>query len=270
MQNSNLECLSEKCVEEEFLSFKNKMVINPDFHRQDALVMFKSNFEENFKRVCSDRQIEYCSFGNKKILRINLSPTDLKFIYTVTESLCKCSKSLNPMYTFAGKNGEMAVKKTANNLFHLFGINKYMQINTKSYLYGGDGGGDFFWDRYIFDVKYRDEGPAHGMILESDFVDRMNDDVILIHVTNADNTAASKSKITSLTLEEINTQNLPLALSGWISGKDFKAHSKKFANGRNSFVLDTLNPIVDLFFLLIEEQIGKAGVERLFTYPKTL
>jgi len=259
-----LDGVGKSCAEAEKKLLKDKMIINPEIQRQDALVMFKANFEENFKRVCSDRNIKYYTFGNKKLLSTDLSPVDLKFIYLVTKSLTAGSTSLNPMYTFAGKNGEMAFRKIANNLFHLFGINKYMEINTRNYLYGGDGGGDFFWDKYVFDAKYRDESPAHGMILESDFVERMNDDVFLIHTTNAAN-----RKIGALTLEQIDTQNLPVALSGWITGKDFKAHAKHFNNGRGSYVLDTLNPIADLFFLLIEEQIGKSGVERLFSYAKT-
>lgn len=263
--SEELEWLSKQCTETEGKLLKNKMIINPEIVRQDALVMFKANFEENFKRVCADRNIKYFSFGSKKLLSVDLSPLDLKFIYTVTKSLIAGSTSLSPIYTFAGKNGEMAFRKIANNLFHLFGIHKYMEINTKNYLYGGDGGGDFFWDKYIFDAKYRDESPAHGMILESDFVDRLNDDVFLIHTTNAAN-----RKIGSPTLEQIETQNIPLALSGWVTGRDFKAHAKHFNNGRGSWVLDTLNPIADLFFLLIEEQIGKPGVERLFTLPSKL
>lgn len=266
MSSSNtdeFDALAKECVAFEDNSFKHKKIINPEIPRQDALCMFNSNFEENLKRVCHDRGIKYSTFGNKKVLSTDLSPLYLNFIRIVTKNLTENTNSLNSVYTFAGKNGEMAFRNIANNLFHLFGISKRMEINTNNYVYGGDGGGDFFWDKYIFDAKYRDESPAHGMILEADFVDRMNDEVFLIHTTNAAN-----RKIGALTIDQINTQNLPLALSGWISGKEFKTKAKVFNNGRGSYVLDHLNPITDLFFLLIEEQIGKLGVERLFVDVK--
>lgn len=250
-----LQELEKEILHEEDNYYRNKVVVRQDLSKRDAFLILKAERDKHMKRVFHEYDMDYCYFGNNKILKCHLSPLQLKYVQAVTNFLCKDS-SLKPLSTFAGKSAEMAFRNSINNLFHLFGIKKKIQLNSKNFVYGGDGGADFFIGSLSFDVKYRNDSPAHGMILERAFLDRTLDDVVLIHVTNSDSIKIGQNETTD--------KSLPLALSGWMSVKDFKQNGQQINNNRDSLAVDKLHPIVDLLLLVLEDHINS---ESLFVYP---
>lgn len=250
-----LQDLEQQILQEEENYYKTKIVIRQDLKKKDALLILKAELDRHIKRVFHEYDMDYCYFGNNKILKCHLTPLQLRYVQAVSNFICKDS-SLKPLQTFVGKSAEMAFRNSVNNLFHLFGIKKKLQLNSKNFVYGGDGGADFFIGSMSFDVKYRNDSPAHGMILERPFLDRTLDDVILIHVTNSASIKIGQNETTD--------KSLPLALSGWLSVKDFKHRGQQINNNRDSLAVDKLNSIVDLLLLVLEDHIDS---ESLFLYP---
>ena len=248
--------MEEAILKEELDFYRNKMLVRGDLGKKEVLKSLQESPNLWLKRICNEYDMDCGDFGSRTILRCHLSPVQLTYVHAVTKFLCTGS-SLKPFSTFAGKSAEMVFRNSINNLFNLFRIKKRIQINSKNFLYGGDGGGDFFIGNQTFDVKYRNESPRHGLILENRFLDNAEDDVILIQVTNSVNYKIAESV-------PDQEKSLPLALSGWTTIKDFKTKGKPINNGRDSLCLDDLNPIMDLLFLILEDQIDS---ESLFEYP---
>lgn len=230
-----------------------KMQIKASLPKQEAFDLFVSD-KKNWYNFIHEYEMDFIPYGNKEILKLSLSSEDNKYVETLTKYLCK-NTNLKFGPTKIGKSAEVAFKNCVNSLFYLFRINKKLVINDTKYLYGGDGGGDFFLGSRVFDIKYRNDSPAHGMILEDDFLDRTQDSVVLIHVTNSQAT-----KISDVDLE----QNLPLAISGWTTVADFKKNAAKINNGRRSKALDNMNPIDSLLLDILKEFIQ---YEAVFEWP---
>lgn len=238
--------------DEEYLS--DKLTFRPDLKRADAFLIFKGSLAQHLHRVFHEYDMNLMPYGDKEILRCQLSPLQLKYVQAATAYLCKES-TLNPLATFSGKSAEMIFRNSINNLFNLFRLKKRIHLNCKNYLYGGDGGADFFVGNLALDVKVRNESPAHGMILNRSFIERALDSTILIHVTNSTNIRLG---------DEIpKNKTLPLSLSGWLTVAEFKERAGAISNGRDSLAVDKFNSIVDLLLLMIEDQIK---AEELFTY----
>jgi len=252
---SDLQDLENQILIEETAFYKTKMLMLPELNKRHAFLLLKAEFDKHINRVFHEYDIDYCLFGDRQILKCQLSPLQLKYVQALTKFICNDS-NLKPLATLVGKSAEMAFRNSINSLFNLFSIKKKIEVNSKNFVYGGDGGGDFFIGNRIFDVKYRNDSPAHGMILEKPFLERTLDDVILIHVTNS---AAIK-----IGTNDSVDKTLPLALSGWMSVKEFKKVGKPIANGRDSLAVDNLHPIVDLLMLVLEDQIDS---ESLFFQP---
>lgn len=214
----------------------------------------KETNQKKYKSILHEYGLHSFHYGSRDVVKLNLEAEHLVIIGEVVDFLCKKSSTLDPKYTFAGKGGEVAVASTINRLFTAFSLKKRVDISTSSFLYGGDGGGDFFLGGRVFDVKYRDDGPSHGMSLESDFLDRSEDDTILIHTTNI-----TGFKINGLNQYKTSGQVFPIALSGWITVEDFKKRAEK--SGQKSFRLDGLNEIKPLLMSVLEDQIA---FEKLF------
>ena len=246
--------LEAEVLNEENAFFKNKMLIQTTLPKEEYLRLIKED-QANLNRICYEYEMNLASVGDKKILKCNLSSLQTKYVRAVAESLSH-GTNLNFFSTVVGKSAEMAFSNCINSFFNLFRINKRLRLNTRNFVYGGDGGADFFFSNMAFDIKYRDDSPGHGMILEQSFLDRTNDDLLLIHVTNSSNI--------KLGHRDPDNKVLPLAISGWVSVKDFKAKANVINNNRGSLVLDKLNPITDLIFLAIEEQLKS---EQLFEFP---
>lgn len=252
----NLQSLEEQIAAEDEEYLADKLTFRHDLKRADAFLIFKGNLNQHLRRVFHEYDMDLFPYGVKEIIRCQLSPLQLKYVRAATDFLCKESR-LNPLATFAGKSAEMIFRNSINNLFNLFGLKKRVHLNCKNYLYGGDGGADFFVGNLAFDVKVRNESPAHGMILTRSFVERTLDSTILVHVTNSTNIKLG---------DEIPlNKTLPLSLSGWLTMAEFKERSGAIATGRDSLAVDKFNSIVDLLFLMIEDQIK---AEELFVYGR--
>lgn len=248
---SKLQELEKRISEDDALYYKGKMIFCPEMSRKISLTVFKSTLDQHLRRVLHEYDMDLVTFGDRQILRCQLSPVQLLYIQAVSDFLCKDS-NLKELPTYFGKSAEMIFRNSINNIFNLFGLKKRLHVNSKNYFYGGDGGADFFLGNYSIDVKVRNDSPAHGMILTRDFLDRTLDSTILVHATNA----------TSIKIGTIPpNKTLPLALSGWITVGDFKARAKPISGG--SLAVDNFNPIVNLLLLLLEDQVL---AEELFTY----
>lgn len=237
------------------MDFSGKMQIRSDLSKEDALTEFLSKRKTYWSHFIHEYDMDFLPYGEKQILRISLSTEENKQIQEMTKELCR-GTNLKPVFTRIGKSAEAGFKNCVNSLFHLFRIKKQIVVNDRKYLYGGDGGGDFFLGTKVFDIKYRNESPSHGMILDHSFIERTPDDVILIHVTNSVSTKLGN-------LDENLEQNLPLAISGWVTMKEFKEKSESINNGRNSRALDKMNSIDNLLIEILREQIE---AEKLFSY----
>jgi len=209
----------------------------------------KETSQKKYKSILHEYGLHSFHYGNRDVVKLNLEAEHLVIVGEIVDFLCKKSSRLSPKYTFAGKAGEVAFASTINRLFAAFSLLKRVDVSSSSFLYGGDGGGDFFLGERVFDVKYRDDSPSHGMTLESDFLDRSEDDTILVHTTNI-----IGFKIDGLDQYKASGQVFPIALSGWVTVEDFKKKAEKSSS--KSFRLDGLNEMKSLLMTVLEDQIA--------------
>ena len=208
----------------------------------------KETAQTKYKSILHEYGLHSFHYGNRDVVKINLEAEHLVIVGDIVDFLCKKSSTLKPTYTFSGKAGEIAFASTINRLFAAFSLNKRVDVSGSSFIYGGDGGGDFFLGERVFDIKYRDDGPSHGMSLDADFLDRSEDETILVHTTNI-----TGFKINGLDQYKASGQVFPVALSGWVTVEDFKKKAEKSSS--KSFRLDGLNEIKSLLMSALEDQI---------------
>lgn len=244
----DLKSLYNEVLEEENTFLKGKFRIKED--KRNSYYDIINNIKL-FKSICH----EYDMHIEDDYIKCNLSNLQLKYIQQVVNYLCKDS-NLKPFYTFVGKSAEMVFRNIINRLFYLFRINKKIDLNVNNFIYDGDGGSDFNLASMSFDIKYRNDGPNHGLILDKSFLSRMNENINLIFVTNSSNI-----KLNENSFQE--GKSLPLAIKGWVSGKDFLEKSKQINNGRESRALDIFNPIQDLICQILDSEFER---EKYFIY----
>ena len=223
---------------------------------------FKKDPATNMKRFLHEYDMGLIERDGKFFMTAELTPEIQQYIVYVSKFQCANGSNLKPAYTIQGKNAEAVAMCAINSFLNYFRINNKIQVNTKSFRYGGDGGYDFSLGKYRFDVKHRDDGPNHGLILRDRFLDRAEDDVILIFVTNATNiklgTGFNKKafeKPFDQIVAHLKEQVLPMAIVGWMTIAEYKKKRKERGGEDGAWVVDDLNPIIGLFLKIMEDQI---------------
>jgi len=258
---------TEAHLERFFYDFYQERGQIPTEHKKsDMLEIFKKNLTINMKRFLHEYEMSYLEYFGKGEYRFHikgeLSTEFQQYIIAVAKFLHNRSPSLKPAYTIQGKNAEGIFMLAVNSMLHYFRFRNKLKFNKKSFRYGGDGGYDFAIGKYKFDVKHRDDGPNSGLILRESFLERAEDDVVLVFVTNATNIKLGdgfNKRTLDLGITEVERhladQVFPLAITGWISIKEFKEKMTQRSGRDRAFVVDQLNPIVDLFMDIVEDQI---------------
>jgi len=303
MEKYSLESDEFKVLErrlEEFTTkfYHGKRRISPKLSKEDAVALFRKDLHKNMRRFLHEYEMSYI---NKRInktairkllltegksplevqkaldevdndssiyLKGELSSEWLQYILYVCRFLCARSDGLKPSYTIQGKNGEGIFMCAMNNWLRYWGIPTRLQFNKKSFVYGGDGGADFFLGSYKFDIKHRDDGPNTGLILKKGFLDNIEDEVVLVYCANATNIKLGQSltkQTEDLSFNEISgvlrEQVFPLSIVGWITAAEFKA-SCEHRNGsptsgpHSRWVVDNLHNISELFMGVVEDQFS--------------
>lgn len=156
-----------------------------------------------------------------------------------------------------GKLGEMGFCMAINHWCHFWGFKTRLALSNDNLVYNGDGGFDFKIGLIKIDVKFRDDRPASGLMLNNGFIysDRMDDNTIFVLTTNTVNIKHGHT-IVEQPIAEI-TDSLPIAIVGQISAKQYKKDKEAF---NNKWVVDRLNPIEDLFIKIAENLIEIEGL----------
>jgi len=263
---------SETVLDRFFQEFyADKRQIPEDADKAVILASFKKNLRTNMKRFVHEYDMGCLEYNDKFHIKAELSPEFQQYIIAVSQFLCSRSRGLKPAYTIQGKNAEGIVMFAVNNLLNFFRIRTRVKFNNKSFKYGGDGGWDFALGKFRFDVKHRDDGPNSGLILRESYIDRAEEDVILIFTTNAANIklgSGLNKKTHDLKFDEVaehlKGQVFPLAIVGWMSMKEFKEKMTERPGPRDerdrSFVVDNLHDITSLFMMIAEDQIDSEAL----------
>jgi len=239
--------MSLKNIEQEICANKIKFPFKSA--NKILLEIKKEQGEKKYNSILHEYDLHSFKCGNKNVIQVNLENDHLSEVGLIADNICKDNLKLKPDYTFAGKAGEIIFAIVVNRFFKVFSLQKELVLNENSFVYGGDGGGDFFIGNRVIDVKYRDETPSHGMILDSDFLDRTDDSTIFVHTTNV------STKIGNMAVYKNSEQVLPLAVSGWTTADFFKKNSKKMNGILNKYTLDNLFSIKSLLLDIVEYQI---------------
>jgi len=234
----------------EYKYYETRPKIPSNMNKSEAYLLFRHNLEDNLKTFCNEYNLGYFTNNNNLNIRGELSPVHRKYILNVSRHLVKNSGNLKYFYTHQGKNAEAVFRLCVNHLFNFFRLKKRLEVSREVFAYGGDGGADFRLGSSLIDIKYRDDGPGAGLILDSAYLDKAHPDTTLVLVTNATST-----KLGNLAISDVNTSSLPVALAGWISLKDFQAKKTLRGGSENRYVVDQLNDIVELLVKLVEDQI---------------
>lgn len=264
------------------ISYIGKRRISQRIPPEELTLLFRKDLHKNMRRFLHEYGMSYTkSKKDKLFFQSELNADWLQYILYVCKFLCDRSSGLKPDYTFQGKNAEGVVMGTFNSWLRYWRIPTALTFSNKSFMYGGDGGADFKFGSYKFDVKFRDDGPNTGLILDQAFLDRSEDDVILVFCTNSTTIKLGHSFTKKLqqrqfddVAEILREQVFPLAIVGWISIGEFKARcthrSGSPTSGRNSrWVVDDLNDISELFMAVVEDQICSSDLFVADNYDQT-
>jgi hypothetical protein len=249
--------------------YADKRQVFESVDKARSFLYFEKDLRDNMKMVLHEYNMGYLEHNDVLKITAELPPELQKYVVYLTKFQCERSDSLKPGYTIQGKNAEAITTFALNNFLHFFGIKNKIKMNVKSYRYGGDGGYDLSIGKFRFDVKHRDDGPSHGLILRDRFLEMAKDDVILILVTNTTsirlgdmfNKEMAKANFSEIS-EKLADQDLPMAITGWMSVKEYK--EKKTPRGGaysdGVWVVDKLNPITDLVLNIVKDQILSEGL----------
>ena len=234
----------------------------------NSKIVFLNKFNKdritNMKRFCHEYDMGFIKWGNKYCITAELTPEIQQYVVYVSKFQCSNGSGLKPAYTIQGKNAEAVVMCTINSFLSYFRINNRIRLNTKSFRYGGDGGYDFYLGKYRFDVKHRDDGPNNGLILRDRYLDTAGDDTILIFATNTTNIKLGTKLYDKIyndpfdkTLLHLKEQVLPMAITGWMTVGEYKDKKEVYndEDDKIAWVVDNLNPIDNLFVMIVEDQI---------------
>ncbi len=251
---------------DEFYSTKRR--IHGDLGMKDGLELFRKDLKGNMRRFLHEYDmgcITRTRVDNNLYIKGELTTEWLHYILYVCKFLCSRSPGLKPAYTIQGKNAEGMFMFALNNFLHYFRVPTSLDFNKNSFVYGGDGGADFCLGNYRFDIKHRDDGPNHGLILGRSFLERLEDDIILVLCTNATNIKLGTSMTKhseDLTFAEVTAamqeQVFPLAITGWVTAKEFKEDAKLRSKSNDRYVMDDLHDISELFMAVVEDQVSSS------------
>lgn len=251
--------------------FQGKRRIYENSKRSEVFSKFMEDLRTNMKRFIHEYDMSFIEYEPRFHIKAELEPLFQEYIICISRFLCERGGGLKPARTIQGKNAEAVFMSAVNCFLHYFRVDAELKFNRKSFRYGGDGGSDFCLGKYRFDVKHRDDGPGSGLFLRESYLDRAEEDVILVLTTNATNIKlGSKFNTDSLELEfdqianYLRDQHFPLALVGWITIKEYKQKKQQkgsYGRGDARYVVDDLHGIESLFVKIMEDQLES---ERLF------
>lgn len=186
--------------------------------------------------------------NGRDMIQVKVTSNHLKLLKDRVKEMCQTSPGLKEDYTLQGKVGEYAFAYAVNALFHFFNLDRRLELNLDNYIYGGDGGGDFFVGNHTIDVKYRDDAPDRGLYLDKSFIERSNDHNILVHTTNCINIKVSD-------LRTYQGQTMLVALNGWTTVGDFAVNAIEADKAAGRWRMDQgFQPIKALLCMLLKDQ----------------
>ena len=251
-------------------SYVGKRRVSAAVPSEELTAMFRKNLHKNMRKFLHEYDMTYTKTKKDTLFfQSELNSDWLQYILYVCSFLCDRG-NLKPDYTFQGKNAEGVFMTTFNSWLRYWRIPTALTFSKKSFMYGGDGGSDFKFGSYKFDVKFRDDGPNTGLIFDQAWLDRAEDDVILVFCTNSVDIKLGHSFTKQFTkqlqeksdgvAETLREQVFPIAIVGWISVGEFKAKCEHRSGSptsgpRSRWVVDNLNDISELFMAVVEDQI---------------
>ncbi len=268
LESKQFKNLEEKLAKDTSWFYLDRRRVSDRVALEDLALAFRKNLHRNMRKFLHEYGMS--DIKNKKgdmFFYSLLEAEWILYVLYVCQFLCDRSPGLKPNYTFQGKIAECVFMRAINSWLRYWRVPTFLTFGKKSYLYDGDGGADFKLGSYKFDVKFRDDGPNTGLILDQAFLDRTPNDVILVFCTNSATISLGHSFTRPLQNRQFDAvadilreQVFPLAIVGWISAGEFKDkcehRSGSPTSGEHSrWVVDDLNDISELFMAVVEDQI---------------
>lgn len=167
----------------------------------------------------------------------------------------------DPNWVKTGCLGEMGFIYLMNCVFHFFQLETQLPwTDTQTLLYSGDGGNDFRVGNSLLDIKYRDDNPAKGMALQDKFLrsSLREAECLLVQTSNTTSDRKLGHSVVNTPLSDI-VKDLPLAMVGWVSVREYDRRKEPF-EGFSDWIVDDLEPFSKLVIRLVGEVNEQEGL----------